>query len=191
MVWRCILGKCKVTAESRRLLTVMSVTGPGTRLLCHSEERVRDIGQKAVQVKHVGLHRRSLGFRVHLIGPLLQLCLADLTLECIKRSLKPSNQLWATHKVTKKKSNSTWTSASVALIILNLTTVASFTMYEYIQVYNNLLYQLRSWLSSSSTDTLAHLPNAPLFSPSLKKHSQKRKLPPQSSPDHLVFTLHF
>lgn len=69
-----------MAAESRRLLTVMSVTGPGTGFLCHGEQRVGDIGQKAVQVKHVGLHRRGLGFWVHLIGPLLQLGLADLTL---------------------------------------------------------------------------------------------------------------
>lgn len=102
IAWRCIWRKCKVTAESHWLLTVMPVTGPGTRLLCHGEQSVGDIGQKAVKVEHVGLHRHGLGFRVHLIGPLLQLCLADLTLECIKHSLNPSNQLWATHKSTKK-----------------------------------------------------------------------------------------
>lgn len=69
----------------------MSVTGPGTRLLRHGEQRVGDIGQKAVQVKHVGLHRRGLGFWVHLIGPLLQLGLADLTLEITKHTAgKPS-----------------------------------------------------------------------------------------------------
>lgn len=67
----------------------MAVSGPGTRLLRHGEQSVGDVGQKAVKVEHVGLHRRSLGFRVHLIGPLLQLCLADLTLEWRKHSLNP------------------------------------------------------------------------------------------------------
>lgn len=71
----------------------MPVTGPGTRLLRHGEQSVGDIGQKAVKVKHVGLHRSGLGFWVHLIGPFLQLCVADLTLEGIKHSLNPSNQL--------------------------------------------------------------------------------------------------
>lgn len=66
----------------------MPVAGPGTRLLRHGEQSVGDIGQKAVKVKHVGLHRRDLGLRVHLIGPLLQLCLADLTLE-YQTQLKP------------------------------------------------------------------------------------------------------
>lgn len=63
------------------LLTVTSVTGPGTWLLCHGEQGVRDIGQKAVQVKHVGLHRRGLRHLVHLIGPFLQLGVADRSLE--------------------------------------------------------------------------------------------------------------
>lgn len=87
ITWRCIWRKCKFRAESRCLLTVMPVTGPGTRLLCHGEQSVRDIGQKAVKVEHVGLHRRGLGLRVHLIGPLLQLRLADGTLECVKHKL--------------------------------------------------------------------------------------------------------
>lgn len=82
-----LTDQCKVTAESHsensecRLLTVMPVTGPWTWLLGHGEQGVGDVGQKAVQVKHVCLHGRSLRLLVHLIGPFLQLGLADLTLE--------------------------------------------------------------------------------------------------------------
>lgn len=75
----------------------MSVTGPWTRLLCHGEQGVGDVGQKAVQVKHVCLHGRSLRLLVHLIGPFLQLGLADLTLERISQTI--SNQPLVTYKV--------------------------------------------------------------------------------------------
>lgn len=80
----------------------MAVAGPGTRLLRHGEQSVGDVGQKAVKVEHVGLHWRSLRFRVHLIGPLLQLRLADLTLGWTKRAFKtpPNNFDEVTEKVT-------------------------------------------------------------------------------------------
>lgn len=68
------------------------VTGPGTWLLRHSEQGVGDVGEKAVQVEHVGLHRRGLGLLVHLIRPFLQLSLADLTLEHICQSLKNNSK---------------------------------------------------------------------------------------------------
>lgn len=64
------------------------VTGPGTWLLSHGEQGVGDVREQAVQVEHVGLHRRGLGLLVHLIRPFLQLGLADLTLEQICQSLK-------------------------------------------------------------------------------------------------------
>ena len=67
------------------LLTVVSVAGPGARFLCHGEQGVRDVGQKAIQVKHVGLHWGRLGHLVDLIGPFFQLGLADLTLEHISQ----------------------------------------------------------------------------------------------------------
>ena len=79
----------KCTEHSGRwLLTVLMVTGPGTWLLSHGEQGVGDVREQAVQVEHVGLHRRGLGLLVHLIRPFLQLGLADLTLEQICQSLK-------------------------------------------------------------------------------------------------------
>lgn len=71
-------------SKDRRGLTVVSLPGPGTGLLCHGEQGVGDVGQEAVQVKHVGLHRGRLRLLVHLMGPFLRLGLADLTLKHIK-----------------------------------------------------------------------------------------------------------
>lgn len=80
----CMRDQCKDTRE----LTVVTVTGPGTWLLCHGEQGVRDVRQEAVQVKHVGLHRCGFRVLIHLIGPLLRLGLADLTLKHISQRSK-------------------------------------------------------------------------------------------------------
>lgn len=76
-----------MAVSERQLLTVTSVGGPGTRLLCHGEQGVGDIRQQAVQVEHVTLHRHDLRLLVHLVGPFPQLFLADLTLDHISHNL--------------------------------------------------------------------------------------------------------
>lgn len=65
------------------VLTVVPVVGPRAGLLGHGEQGVRNIGQKAVQVKHVDLLWHDLRLLVHLTGPFLQLRPADLTLDTV------------------------------------------------------------------------------------------------------------
>lgn len=78
----------KVVLKTCALLTVVSLTGPGTRFLRHGEQRVGDVGQKAVQVKHVDLHGRGLWLRVSLMRPFVLPGLADLTLENISKGIR-------------------------------------------------------------------------------------------------------
>lgn len=79
-------NQCKDTREP----TIVSVPSPGTRLLCHGEQSIRDVGQEAVQVKHVGLHWGGLRVLIHLTGPFLLVGLADLTLDQSERSKQNS-----------------------------------------------------------------------------------------------------
>lgn len=62
------------------VLTVVSVIGSRAGLLGHGEQGVGDVGQEAVQVKHVGLLWHDLRLLALLTGPFLQLRSADLTL---------------------------------------------------------------------------------------------------------------
>lgn len=69
----------------------MPLAVPGTRFLCHGEQRVGDVGQKAIQVEHVDLHWADLRLLEALIGLPVQLGLADLSLQEMK-SLEESVQ---------------------------------------------------------------------------------------------------
>lgn len=70
------------------LLTVVPVTVPGTWCLCHGEKSVGDVGQKAVQVKHVHLHWSELRLLEALVGLFVQLGLADVSLQHIRQEMK-------------------------------------------------------------------------------------------------------
>lgn len=58
----------------------MPLAAPRTWFLCHGEQGVRDVRQKAVQVKHMCLHWGGLWLLVNLTRSSVQLGLADLTL---------------------------------------------------------------------------------------------------------------